>query len=164
VEFVCRPTGDSLNLGQRNTAIFLDFVKKNPNVPWRLAPVLPESGKQRRFYHGAIIPLWAFLDGKDYKDKQVLADLHEVAKLEFNGELITVGGVVRKVGRSTVGKLNEGFLERVISYLEENYAIDPGQCLNPTEYKKFVNEIYMHGKYDTYIDYLVALGRLSTRV
>jgi hypothetical protein len=54
MEFVARTTSDGgLNLGARNTAIFDDFVKKNPNVPWKLAPVLPESQKQRRFYHGA---------------------------------------------------------------------------------------------------------------
>jgi len=51
--FICRPDGRGLNLGQRNTAIFLDFVRKNPNVPWKLTPVLPESNKQRRFLEGA---------------------------------------------------------------------------------------------------------------
>jgi hypothetical protein len=43
MEFIARPTpGGGLNLGSRNTAIFDDFVKKNPNVPWKLSPVLPE--------------------------------------------------------------------------------------------------------------------------
>jgi hypothetical protein len=44
-------------MGQRNTAMFLNFVKDKPGVPWKLAPMLPESGKQRRFLEGAVIPL-----------------------------------------------------------------------------------------------------------
>jgi hypothetical protein len=77
-------------MGERNSAMFLAFVRDNPRVPWRLTPMLPESKKQRRFYHGAVIPLWAYLDGKDYRDHQILADLHELAKLEFNGSMSMV--------------------------------------------------------------------------
>jgi hypothetical protein len=68
--------------------------------------------------------------------------------------------VSRKIGRSTAGSLSSGFLERVIIYLEENYAINRGDCLDPTEYKRFDAEVYMHGEYDTFIDYLVAIGKL----
>ena len=31
-------------MGQRNTAMFLNFVKENPRVPWKLTLMLPESG------------------------------------------------------------------------------------------------------------------------
>src|ERR1700709_239769 len=108
MEIVCRPSDGHLNMGQRNTAMFLNFVKENPGVPWKLTPMLPESGKQRRFYHAAVLPLWAYLDGKDYRDSQVLADLHEVAKVEFNGAIIVVNGETRRVGRSTKGALRDG--------------------------------------------------------
>lgn len=161
MEFVARITRDGgLEFGERNRVIFKRYLAEHPGMVLKISPVLPESGKQRRFYHGAIIPLWAYLDGKDYRDHQVLADLHELAKLEFNGEVITVGGELKKVGRSTSGKLRDGFLERVIAYLQEQYGIDPSVVLNPAEYKRFNDEIFMHGKHDTYMDYLKETGIL----
>lgn len=56
-----------------------------------LSRTATESNKQRRYYHGAVIPLWAFLNGQDHRDGQVLADLHEAAKLEFNATTVIVG-------------------------------------------------------------------------
>ncbi len=164
MEFLGRiKPGGGLDFGERNGVIFKRYLAENPGIVLRITPVLPESGKQRRFYHGAVIPLWAYLDGKDHRDHKVLADLHELAKLEFNGEIITVAGVPHKIGRSTQGKLRDGFLERVVEYLVEQYGIDPSVCLNPTEYKRFMDEIYMHGKYDDYIAYLIELGRVPVR-
>lgn len=151
-----------MEFGERNRALFKHYLAEHPGMVLKITPVLPESQKQRRFYHGAVLPLWAYLDGKDYRSHQVLDDLHEVAKLEFNGEVITVAGVPRKVGRSTAGMLRDGFLERVIGYLEENYGIDPSQCLNPADYKHFIDEVLLYGKYDTYIDYLKDLHRVPT--
>ncbi len=113
-------------------------------------------------YHGAYLPLWAFLDGKDYKDSAVLEVLHEVAKLEFNPTVVVVNGKEKKIGKSTKGKLNKGFMERILDYLIENYAIDPAEVLNPDHYKDFKDRIYPYTtKYDTYIDYLLDLGVLK---
>jgi len=134
------------------------WCKENEGARLEISAMLPESKKQRRFYHGAVIPLWSYLDGKDYRDSQVLADLHELAKLEFNGAIIVVGGKTRKVGRSTKGALRDGYLERVIEYLEENYGIKRQEFLDPKDYKYFRDAVYMTGEYDCYIDYLIGKG------
>lgn len=124
---------------------------------------IPDSKKQRGFYHGAVIPLWAYLDGKDYTDHRVLNDLHEVAKMESNGIVIVVNGEPRKIGRTTSGKLRDGYIDRVIAYLEQNYGIDRMACLNPEDYKRFMAEVYSFGKYETYIDYMIDVGTLPKR-
>ena len=131
------------------------FLKENPGMRLEIKPLTPESNKQRAFYHGAIIPLWAYLDGKDYKNNLTLEQLHEIAKREFNGEIIIVHGKDQKVGKSTKGLLNSGYIERIMDYLAESYGIDIGLLLNPEMYKKFRDEIQpFTNKYDTYIDYM----------
>lgn len=120
-----------------------------------IEPTLPESRNQRAFYHAAVLVLWAYLDGKNYRDSLVLEQMHEIAKREFNGEVMVVNGTPHKVSKSTKGLLNKGYLERVIDYLVESYGIDQGAVLNPEIYKKFRDEVYpFTSKYDTFIDYL----------
>jgi hypothetical protein len=71
-----------------------------------------------------------------------------------------------KVGLSTKGllketdKQNSGYVERVISYIEENYGVDRTKVLNTAHYKDFVDRVYSVSKYDDYIDYLVELNFL----
>ncbi len=139
-------------------ATLKEFIKENAGRRLRMVieEMTPESRNQRKFYHGAVIPLWAYLDGKDYKDGLVLDQLHEIAKREFNGEVIMVAGKAQLVGKSTKGLLAKGFLERVIDYLVENYGIDPAKVLNVDLYKKFRDEIYGFSQYDTFIDFMVA--------
>lgn len=147
---------------QRNT--FRQFVKDNTGDLIRLVMERehPESRKQRKMYHGAYLSLWAYLDGKDYKNHAVLKDLHEVAKLEFNSKVVVVNGKTKKIGQSTKGVLNKGFMERFLEYLVENYGIDPGQVLNPVHYKDFKDRVWPYTtKYDTYIDYLLDLKLLN---
>lgn len=140
---------------------FLKFLKENPHMKFSIEAIMPESKNQRRFYHGAVIPLWVYLDGKNYKDSEVLTLYHEVAKIEFHGEIITTKRGQTRIGKSTKGDLNKGFLERVIENLVENYGISQTLCLNPESYKYFIDFIYMNGKYDTFIDYLKDLNYLS---
>jgi hypothetical protein len=59
--------------------------------------------------------------------------------------------------------LRDGFLGRVLEYLVENYAIDPSLVLDPNHYKNFRDTIFMNGEDETYIDFLVAEGRLGRR-
>ena len=126
-----------------------------------LDTMLPkDSYNQRKFYHGGVLTLWIYLDGKDYKNKDILNDYHEWAKIEFNGEPFTVKGKTNKIGGSTKGKLNKGYIDRVIDYLEENYGIDRYLVLDPKQYKYFRDVVYMNGEYETYIDYLKFLGRI----
>jgi hypothetical protein len=161
MEFICRIARDAgLDFGERNRALFKQYLKANPGVLLKITPMLPESNKQRRFYHGAVLPLWAYLDGKDYRNSEVLADLHEIAKFEFNGHEVIVDGRKMNVGRSTKGRELAPYLERVIEHLVDNYGIDPSDVLEPKKYKEFADTVFMEGNYETYIDYLVADGRL----
>lgn len=134
-----------------NEGSIFDVVKRTPE----------ESRSMRKFYHGAIIPLWAYLDGKDYKDSAVLEAMHEVAKLEFNGDFIKIDGKTKRYGKSTIGKLNDGFLNRIIEYLSENYRIDTSVVLSPDLYKKWKNEIWPYGGPETFIDYMLELKLLK---
>lgn len=164
MEFLFRvDRAGGLDFGERGRAYFKSWLKANPGVLCKITPMLPESSKQRRFYHGAIIPLWAFLDGKDYRNANVLADLHEIAKYEFNGHEVIVDGKKMNVGRSTKGKELAPYIERVIEHLVDNYGIDPTEVLDPKKYKTFSDTVFMEGNYETYIDYMVADGRLRIK-
>lgn len=122
--------------------------------------VTPESRNLRRFYHGAILKLWAYLDGKDYQDTGVLEKLHEVAKEEFNPEMIVISGKAYKVGKSSKGKDLQPFVEKIIDFLTEQYGIDPMEVLNPESYKDWASRIYPFGGPDNFISYLISLGKL----
>lgn len=156
MKFKALATADGgLEFSDYERAKFKKFLKENHGTRLTIEPMLPESRNQRAFYHGAVIVLWAYLDGKDYRDSVVLEQMHEIAKREFNGEVVIVHGTPHKVSKSTKGLLNKGYLERVIDYLVESYGIDQGAVLNPEIYKKFRDEIYpFTSKYDTFIDYM----------
>jgi hypothetical protein len=169
MEFIARPTpGGSLNLGARNTAIFDDFVKKNPNVPWKLTPVLPESNKQRRFFEGAVVPLIAYYqEGLDHRNSEDCQRVREWLKLEFNGEFLTLGGTIttvsttHKVAKSTKGRdALQPFLERVMEWLIENYA-PPVEALDVENFKHWHDVVFPYGGPDNYIDYLTSLNLLK---
>jgi hypothetical protein len=157
MEFICRPDGHGLNLGQRNTAIFLAFVRDNPRVPWKLSPVLPESNKQRRYLEGAIIPLITYYqDGLDHRNADDCRKVREWLKEEFNGELVEIGGKAHRIAKSTKGReALVAFLERVVDWLVENYQ-PPAQALDPESFKEWRDTIFPSGGPDNYIDYLKA--------
>lgn len=163
MKFTCIATADGgMEFSDYTRAKFKKFLKENPGMRLAIEPQTPESRNQRAFYHGAVIVLWAYLDGNDWRDGETLNQYHEIAKREFNGEIIVVHGEPHKVAKSTKGMLNKGYLERVIDHLVENYGIDPAMVLNPELYKKFRDEIYpMTSKYDTFIDYMVDLKLLK---
>lgn len=141
----------------KNREQVLKHCYHNVGRRFTLEDFLPESTKQRKFYHGAVLTLWAYLDGKNYKDPSILDSYHELAKIEFNAEIIITKDKSVKVGQSTKGKLNDGFIEKVIDNLVDNYGIDREKCLDPKKYKYFKDKIFMDGKYDTFIDYLIDL-------
>ena len=140
------------------------LAKRHEGAKISLEMLTPESRQQRKFYEGAVIPLWAYLDDKDYKDNQVCENMREVAKIEFNGAMEEVGGKVYKIGKSTKGELNKGFLERVIENLEEQYGIDRKEVLNPADYKHWRDTIFPYGGPNCYIDYLIDCGRLKKKI
>lgn len=159
MEFICRPDGHGLNLGQRNTAIFLDFVRKNPKVPWRLAPILPESNKQRRYLEGAVIPLVTYYqEGMDHHSHEDIRTVREWLKEEFNGQMVVIGGKAHLIAKSTKGRdALQPFLELVVGWLQDNYA-PPAEATDPNEFKRWRDTIFPAGGPDNYIDYLHERG------
>jgi hypothetical protein len=159
MEFICRPDGHGLNLGQRNSAIFLDFVRKNPRVPWRLAPILPESNKQRGYLEGAVIPLVAYYqDGMDHRSSEDVRTVREWLKEEFNGQMVVLCGKAHLIAKSTKGReALQAFLERVTVWLVENYS-PPAEALDPESFKTWRDTIFPSGGPTSYIDYMVECG------
>lgn len=135
-------------------------LKKNEGALYEITRLTEESRNQRKFFEGAVIPLWAYLDKNNYKDSKVCKKYHEYAKEEFNGEVLFMDGKWKKIGKSSKGILNE-FTEKVIAYLEENYAVDRKEVLDPKHYKDFRDRVFMNGQFEDYIDYLVYLKRLK---
>lgn len=140
---------------------FKIFLKNHEGARIEFVPVIPESRNQRRFYHGAVIPLWTYLDGKDYKDSEVLVQQHEIAKLEFNSALVESNGKVYKIPQSSKNRLATGFIEAIIGYLKDNYGIDSDKVLNPETYKQWRDEIYpFEGGPETFIDFMISIKLL----
>lgn len=159
--FTARSQNGTLDFGSDHSrTLFVKDLRENNGRLYEIKRVLPESRNQRGFYEGAVIKLWAYLDGNDYKSSKIVKQYHENANREFNGEDLVINGKCKRVGGSSKGKLNSGMLENVIMYLEENYAVKREECMNHEHYKQFRDEIYMEGNYDTYIDYLISLNRL----
>lgn len=151
-----------LSLGSdHNRARFADFLRKNVGVRIKIDPFTPESGKQRKFFEGAVVPLVAFYqENIDYRDYGDLKMVREWLKTEFNGKLITMGGRSVRLAKSTKGALNRGFLERVMDWMgEQGYQIE---FLLPERYKDWHDRIYPSGGPKTYIEYLVKSGELRT--
>lgn len=144
-----------------NTARLRKYAKENIGQSFELRPRVPESRKQRGFYEGAVIGLWIYLDGNDYRDSRIHKHYHHEANKEFNGEIIIRGGKTEKIGKSSKGILNGGHVERVMAYLDENYGVDTATLCDPEKYKYFRDVIYATGEYDTYLDYLKSLNILK---
>lgn len=73
------------------------WCEKNEGARVELCPILPESGKLRRFFEGAVVPVVAFYqEGMDHHDGHDLAAVREWLKIEFNGEIIEVNSPLRK--------------------------------------------------------------------
>ena len=80
--------------------------------------------------------------------------MREWLKLEFNSEMVRVNGFGNRIAKSTKGRdALQPFLERVIEWLQENYA-PPPEAINPEEYKVWHDTIFPYGGADNYIDYL----------
>lgn len=123
---------EGFNFGDNRDRV-LKHCTHNVGKRFILSDLLPESRKQRRFFEGAVIPLWIYLDGHDYKDSNIQKQYHDHAKLEFNPEFLLISGKPTKVGASTKGKLggDSGVIDKVIDFLEEQYGVDRTKCLNP---------------------------------
>jgi hypothetical protein len=157
MELIARVIGGHFNLGQRNSAIFDDFVRENPTIPWRLSPILPESAKQRAFFEGAVVPFVAYKQERfDHHKHEDLRQVRERLKTEFNGDLVELGGKVHRVAKSTKGRDQlQPFLERVLVWVMENYE-PPKEALDPEAFKVWRDTIFPYGGPSTYMDYLLS--------
>ena len=162
MEFICRPSGQGLNLGHRNTAIFLDFVKKNPGLPWKLEALITESKKQRGFFEGALVPLVAFYqEGMSHQKTEDLHRVREWLKLEFTSEGVMVGGKLQRVAKSSKGSHALRLLvERTVEWLEENYQ-PPVEALDGKSFKHWRDTVFPYGGPADYISYLCEVGILK---
>lgn len=151
--------GRGLEFGDRRDEL-LEFARDNPRMRYLLKPLIPEGRNKRKFYFGAVLKLWAFLDGANYRSHDVIMRYHEIAKLEFLGTIEVYKGITYRIPGSTVGQL-DAILEKVIDYLVDNYGINPLECLDPAHYKDFRDRVYSSGEFDTYIDYLLQLKKLK---
>jgi hypothetical protein len=162
MEFQCQGTADGrLDFGPYNRAKFAQFLQEHPGIRLKITAELPESGKLRRFYEGAVVPLITFYqEGMDHRDGEDRRKVREWLKQEFNGELVEIGGKVQRIGKTTKGRpvLNQ-FVERVIDWLTENYA-PPQEALDPERYKIWRDTIFPSGGPDNYIGYLIELNLL----
>ena len=144
-------------------AKFRDWLKKNAGQRIQIDAVLPESPKQRRWYHGALIPLACYYqDNFDYRDHTDRKRMHEWLKHEFNAEIVIVRDKAHKVAKTTKGELNKGYIERVMDWMGENGA--DLTILDPKLYKHCRDAVFPYTNYDTFIDYLIDIGRLPPKV
>src|SRR5258708_5210060 len=106
MEFLARVTSDHhLELGQRNRAIFYEYLKAHPGMVLKITPVLPESGKQRRFFEGAVVPLVTYYqEGMDHRSHEDCARVREWLKMEFNADYVNIEGQVHRIAKSTRGR------------------------------------------------------------
>jgi hypothetical protein len=163
VEFQCRGWPDGrLEFGPFNRARFKGFLVGNPGIRLKITAQLPESRKQRRFLEGGIIPLIAYYqEGMDHRNPEDCARVREWLKEEHNGELVDIGGVVNKIGKSTKGReALTAFLERVMDWLVENYQ-PPQEAITPENFKHWRDTIFPLKGPDNFIDYLVETGILK---
>ena len=162
MDFQCLGTADGhLDFGIFGKPKFQQFLKEHPGIRLVVTAQLPESGKLRRYYEGAIIPLVTFYqEGMDHRNGDDRRQVREWLKTEFNGQMVEIGGKMHVVGKSTSGRevLNP-FVERVVDWLTENYA-PPAEALTPKKYKEWRDTIFPFGGPDNYIDYLLEIGLL----
>lgn len=148
-------TGSGMHFSDRTKWYLQKFASENPEMPFEIKPIFAESTHQRGWFEGALVPLVTFYqEGLDYRNSKHNQKVREWLKIEFNGELVTIGGKVHKVAQSTSQKLNLGFLERITDWLESNYAV-PNEAMDPKAWKHWHDAIYPYGGPDTYIGYLL---------
>lgn len=139
-------------------AKFRKFLVENDGVRIKIEPFVSESPKMRRFFEGAIISLLTYYqDGMDHEDPLHLRQMREWVMQEFNGEYRMIAGKTARVTKSSKGVLH-GITERVIDWMaDQGYDVS---LLSPEDYKRWRDEIAMHGGPQNYISYLRSVGKL----
>jgi hypothetical protein len=100
-----QPAREGLNVGQRNTAIFLDYVRKNHRTSWKPTPVLPASNKQRGFLDRGVLLLIAYYqEGFDHRRSDDVRKVRGWMREEFSSEMVEPGGKVHLVPKAMKGR------------------------------------------------------------
>lgn len=141
---------------------FKDLLKKR-GIRFRIEQLTPESEQLRRYFEGAICPMFAFFqDYLDHRDWRDVKQAREFIKVHFNGELMEVDGIIERVPVSTKGReVLKRVTNEAIDYMEDHYGIDRKLVLDPKHYEHWRDTVFPYGGSDNYIDYLVDLGRLK---
>ncbi len=122
-----------------------------------------ESRKQRGYYFGACLTVWAYLNDLDWKDKEVIDGLHEIAKKEWNRGVMIVDDVAQVFGKSSRNGNLQPLIDGVIQHLEDEYGIKRQDCLDPEDYLYWKDVIFPSGDCDWYIQYLSKIGKLPKK-
>jgi hypothetical protein len=163
MKWLGKSNGEKIVWGEYNSAHIRKHLKENTGMTYELKPRLPESKKQRAFYHGAIIPMIAYYqEGLDHHNHSHLETVHDWLKIELNGEIVPIDGKSHRVAQTTKGRLNNGFLEEVTAWMDEQGY--PTELLDPEKYKYWNEVLMVNGDVkDNYIDYLESLGKLTRK-
>lgn len=153
-------TGTGLEFSEYTRLKLRKYIKENPGIPFEIEPVLPESSNQRKFFEGAVCPIVTYYqEGMDHNDWRDVKKVREWLKMEFNAEIIEIGGKAHKIAKTSKNALKD-FMERVIEYVQDNYQL-PDQALDPKSYKHWKDTVYPYGGPDNYIDYLREINILK---
>lgn len=158
--FICRANKvGALNFSEYNKHRLKEWMKENHGRIMVLKPKQIESSKQRGWFEGGLIPFIAYYqDHLDHRNAGDLESVREWLKMEFNADYVTIAGRSQKIAKSTKGVLNEGVIERIMAWGEEQgYKTE---VLDPKRFKHWRDTIFPFGGPDNYIDYLVEIKLL----
>ena len=161
--FLAQSDQGKLSLGSEfNRARFTEFLKNNPGIRLRIEAFTPESREQRGFFEGGLVPfICYFQENIDYNDGDHIRRVRDWLMLEFNASFLTVGGKALKVAKSSKGELSRGLMERIMDWCgEQGYPIE---LLTPNDYKDWRDRVRPSAGPGSYLDYLVACGKLRPK-
>lgn len=134
--------------------------QENKPIKAYIETVLPESRNQRGYFH-ALITLWVYLDGGDYRNSRICEVYFEEFKKEFFPEVVKVKGKIVVYGKTSKGNLRK-MTEKLLEMLDEEYGVSPtAEVIKPDNYKHFIEEIFSFSEYENYIEYSKSLGWLE---
>jgi hypothetical protein len=163
-KFFAQSLDGQLKMEDYTAKLFKKDLKENNGARYVVERITAESKKQRGFFEGAVVKLFCYfherLDYHDWRDIRIARDW---LMIEFNGEFIEYKGKVNKVAKSSAGKLNDGLVDKIIDYIEEQNGVDRRIVLDPEDYKHWRDTIFPYGGPSCYIDYLIDLRKLPPK-
>lgn len=155
----CVLTGSQIQVNEYNTRVIKDAVRENEGpIRAHICFNLPESPKLRRYFHGALIRVWVYLDGGDWKDKKTCDRYFDIFMLENFPEVQKINGKIYTFGKSSKGaKMLNTCTEKLTDMLCEHYGLRHDSPVFVTEnFKKWRDELRSFSNED-YIEYLVRM-------